>query len=240
MRPNLVIRLVHRWLAWAVGLQVLAWLVGGAVFAWLPFQDWVKAQPLIARPVPEVATPWPASPPAMGPVHGALLVAAAGGPHWKLTLADGRTQRLPADGSPWAAPDAAAVERFARRIYRGEGRLVAVERLAEVPPRLGIVQELAGRREVWRVRFDDALATRLYVDATSGEYITARTEAWVWYDLLWRLHIMDYTGGEDFNNPLLRAAAPLALLFGLSGMALALQTALRRWRDLRRGKAPRA
>lgn len=241
-------RIAHRWLAWAIGLQLLAWLLGGALFAWLPFQDWVKAQAVVtARPVPQTAPEWPATlqqavqqaAPGVA-LRGASLVAAADGPIWKLGLADGRTLRLRADGRAWAAPDAAAIERFARTLYKGPGAMLGrAEWLAVVPTRLGIVQELAGRRNVWRVRFDDGLQTRLYFEGEGGEFLTARTEAWVWYDLLWRVHIMDYGGGDDFNNPLLRAAAPLALLLGLAGALLALQTAVYRLRERRRRSAQR-
>ena len=108
--------------------------------------------------------------------------------------------------------------------------------MAEVPTRLLLVQETGGRGKLWRVGFDDSQQTRLYFDAASGEFVTARTEAWVWYDLAWRLHIMDYGGGEDFNNPLLRAAAPLALLLVLAGTVLTVQAA---WRA-RRKRADRA
>lgn len=235
-------RIAHRWLAWAIGLQMLAWLIGGAVFAWLPFQPWVKAQDKIARP--DVALPAAAAeslqramamPGSAEGLRSVALVASAVGPTWKLTRPDSRVLRQRADGQPWAAPDGPAIARFAQSIYRGDGRpLGAPQRLATVPARLGIVQELAGRRDVWRVAFDDALGTRLYFDAEGGELLTARTEAWVWYDLLFRLHIMDYTGGDDFNNPLLRAAAPLALLMGLAGTAMALQSGWWRWRERRR------
>ena len=83
----------------------------------------------------------------------------------------------------------------------------------------------------------DALQTRLYFDGASGEYLTVRTRAWVWYDFFWRLHIMDYQGGEDFNGGLLRGAALgffglCAAGLGLS--ALALRRAARRNRRMER------
>jgi uncharacterized iron-regulated membrane protein len=86
---------------------------------------------------------------------------------------------------------------------------------------------------VWQARFDDPWRTRLYIDARSGEFLAARNEAWVWYDFFWRLHLMDYGGGEDFNNPLLRTAAPLALGLVLTGGVLTV-LALRRAARARR------
>jgi hypothetical protein len=225
----------HRWLGWLVALQVLAWVAGGALFAWLPFQGWVKSADQVAKP----QAAWPAGwaqrlaaalPPDEAPLalHG---VATANGPALRLTLAGGVQRWVGADGRELPAPDAAAVARFAQSLYKGTGRLAGVERLEHVPARLGIVTELHAPRPVWRVRFDDALGTRLYIDSRSGELLAARNEAWVWYDFFWRLHVMDYGGGEDFNNPLLRAAAPLALGLVLTGALLSVRAL---WRAARR------
>ncbi len=124
-------------------------------------------------------------------------------------------------------PDEAAVRCFAQSLYRGPGRLLAVQRIAESPRRLGIVRETGARADLWVVRFDDALATRMYVDARTGRLVAARNEAWVLYDFFWRLHVMDYGAGEDFNNPLLRAAVLAAIALVMTG-ALLLILSLRR------------
>lgn len=102
-------------------------------------------------------------------------------------------------------------------------------RVAEPPRRLGIVRETAGRADLWVVRFDDLLSTRIYVDARTGQFVAARNEAWVLYDFFWRLHVMDYSAGEDFNNPLLRAAVLGATALVLTGVLL-LALSLRRRR----------
>ena len=120
--------------------------------------------------------------------------------------------------------------RFAQSLYRGPGQLATVQQLAEVPRRLGLVREVGEKKDVWQARFDDALQTRLYVDARSGELLAVRTEAWVLYDFFWRLHVMDYSEGEDFNNPLLRAAAPLALGLVLTGLVMSVLALRRAWR----------
>jgi uncharacterized iron-regulated membrane protein len=137
---------------------------------------------------------------------------------------------VPADGAPWLPPDEAAVRRFAASLYKGQAAVVAVERLPTVPPRLGIVAETGGRADLWRVRFDDALATRIYLNGRTGEFVTSRNEAWVWYDFFWRLHIMDYAQGEDFNGALLRVASVTAFGLVLAGAVLAALAVRRRWR----------
>jgi hypothetical protein len=112
--------------------------------------------------------------------------------------------------------------------------VTSVERLASVPPQLGIVAETGGRGDLWRVQFGDSLGTRIYLKGSTGEFVAVRNEAWVWYDFFWRLHIMDYAGGEDFNGTLLRVASLLAIGLVLAGAVLALLALRRRWRSWRR------
>jgi len=121
-------------------------------------------------------------------------------------------------------------------LYRGQATLTTLERLAKVPPRLGIVAETGGRGDVWRAQFDDALATRIYLNGRTGELVTSRNEAWVWYDLFWRLHIMDYAEGEDFNGTLLRGASIIAWGLVIVGAVLAVLAIRRRWRVARRSR----
>ncbi|MBQ0930124.1 PepSY domain-containing protein [Ideonella alba] len=223
----------HRWLGYLVAWQVLAWMVGGVLFAWVPFQAWVKAGDVLATATEPLPSQWPqalarAQLPDT-PVLALSSVSTAAGPAWKLRTAQGE-HWLDAQGAPLAAPDATAIARYAQQRYRGDGRLQAVERLAEVGPRWGIVRELGERREVWVARFDDTLSTRFYLDARSGELLAARNDAWVLYDFFWRLHVMDYRGGEDFNNPLLRAAALLALGLVAVGVVMLLLALRRHWR----------
>ena len=239
----------HRWLAYAVALQVLAWVLGGLLFAWLPFQGWVKGKDWVDAPKQSLPADWAqpllrvaAAAAASAPPLSIGSVATAQGPAWRLRFAGGETW-WSAGGEPLPAPDAAAVARFAQSLYRGPGQLASVRRLAEVPRRLGLVRELGEKKDVWQARFDDALQTRLYVDARSGELLAVRTEAWVLYDFFWRLHVMDYSEGEDFNNPLLRTASIGAVALVLTGsvlVTLSLARARRRRQAHRAHRAHRA
>ena len=141
---------------------------------------------------------------------------------------------VPLDGSTWETPDAETVRRFGTSLYKERADLVAVERLATVPRRLGIVAETGGRGDLWRLRFGDALATRIYLDGRTGEFVVSRNDAWVWHDFFWRLQIMDYEGGEDFNGTLLRSASVVAWMLVIAGAVLAVLAARRSWRAARR------
>ncbi|MDT9001679.1 PepSY domain-containing protein [Paucibacter sp. APW11] len=239
----------HRWLGYLVALQVVAWIVGGMVFAWLPFQAWVKgeavlkpAQLILPANWSQELAAWPVAGPVCdaagdstdaAQIRGMQLLPTAQGPAAKLVFLKGECW-LTLTGRALPAPESAAIAAYAAQLYAGRARAQAPERLTEVPRRLGLVRELGDRRAVWRVRFDDALSTRMYFDARSGAFLAVRSEAWVLYDFFWRLHVMDYTDGEDFNNPLMRAASLAALLLVLSGSALSLLAIRRAWRRSRR------
>lgn len=224
----------HRWVGYLVALQVLAWVLGGLLFAWLPFQAWVKGGEALAKPTPQaLPADWPQALAGLPTARGALLsvqsVATSAGPALKLRYADG-VHWLHAAGGELASPDAAAIGAYARALYRGAAPLAGVERLTQAPRRLGIVRELGERKDAWVARFDDGLRTRLYFDTRSGEFLTLRNEAWVIYDFFWRLHVMDYEGGEDFNNTLLRAASIAAVALVLTGLTLMVLALRRAWR----------
>jgi hypothetical protein len=223
----------HRWLGYVIALQVLAWVAGGVLFAWLPFQPWVKGGDALVKPQQPLPADWPRALAGLASDRGPMLavqsVATASGPALKLRYAQGE-QWLSAAGGELARPEAEAIGRYARTLYRGDGSLAGVQRLTEVPRRLGLVRELGEHHDAWLAHFDDALRTRLYFDARSGELIAVRNEAWVLYDFFWRLHVMDYEAGEDFNNSLLRVASIGAIALVLTGLVLMTLALRRAWR----------
>lgn len=89
-----------------------------------------------------------------------------------------------ASGHALQPPDEAAVRGFAQSPYRGSARRVEVQRLAKPRCRLGIARESGERADIWAVRFDDALAARISVDARSRQYTAARDEVWALHDFL--------------------------------------------------------
>jgi len=121
---------IHRWLGWLVGTQVLVWVTGGVVFSLLPFKDWVKGGDSMRPPAVVLPAGWAER---VAPV---LRLSYRGAP---------RPAFVPLDGSAWSAPDEAAVRRFAAALHKGGAAATAVERLDQVPLRLGIVAETDGR-----------------------------------------------------------------------------------------------
>ncbi len=228
---------IHRVLSYVVFAQVLAWILGGVVFALLPFDDLVKGGVLVEKPSPRIAGDWrralAADSSHVGEITRLETFASPAGPAFRVRGEAGQAIVL-ADGSAWRAPDSAAVAQWARSLYRAEGRLVNVARQDRDVARAGIVRETGDRRDLWRATFDDRLHTRLYFDGPSGEFVMVRNDAWVLYDFFFRLHVMDYAGGENFNNLPLRFFAVTALAFASSGLVLTFLAARRALGALRR------
>lgn len=237
---------IHRWLGWLVGVQVLVWVAGGVFFSLVPFTAWVKGGDTVKPPLVILPQGWalqvaPSLQAAarLGDVVGVTAVGTPRGPAIRVSYRGDRDPAIvPADGSAWLPPDEPALRRFATSLYQGQGTVTAVEHLEVVPRRLGIVAETGGHGHLWRVSFDDTLGTRIYLNGRTGEFVTSRNEAWVWYDFFWRLHIMDYSGGEDFNGTLLRMSSVTAFGLVLAGAVLAVLALRRRWRVLRKPRHP--
>ena len=209
---------LHKYLSYFVFLQIFLWIAGGIYFATVPFQSWVKGSDYVAPPA--LATlpdgVWQVLP-LDKPVRSLTALSSAQGVLVKASLPDG-VMWFTAEGEPAAKATSVQIERFAQALYRGPASALTVQWL-EVPPSqmLGLVRETGNRTGLWQASFAEGV--RLYFGAR-GEFQLVRTDYWIWYDALWRLHIMDYGVGEDFNNGLLRFFAWLAFVFVLTGLIM--------------------
>ena len=111
--------------------------------------------------------------------------------------------------------------------YSGEAVISRAELLATPPAEYG------RPGPVWQVVFSDDGETTLYVDPASAEVRARRSSTWRFYDFFWRLHVMDYDDGEDFNHPLLVTAAGAGLFVALSGLVLLVFRLRRTFRQVR-------
>lgn len=223
---------LHKWLALFVGIQVVLWMVGGAVFALVPFDAWVKSGEMVRKaPKPaESTTLYPLADIAArhAPLRSIELVGQGTQFYYRLTDAGGQKKLVnAADGVPLPAPDEAGIRTLGRQVYAGDAAIASVRWITTPEPRrLGLVDESQGKVNIWQVTFADRFSTRLYF-SPAGEFLRSRNDAWVLYDFFWRLHIMDYGDGEDFNNLFLRILSPLALVLVLSGVVLLFFTRFR-------------
>lgn len=81
-----------------------------------------------------------------------------------------------------------------------------------------------GELPAWRITLAGDDEAQLYLGANSGQLRAVRTNNWRLFDLLWSLHIMDYSQREQFDHWLIRVMAALGLATILSGAVLFLTT----------------
>lgn len=212
---------LHRWLGLIVGLQVFVWLMGGLVMTALPIER-VRSEHKIA-----VTAPLPIDPGAIIPFEAAASAAGAnrvaagtlgthlGQPAWRITGPDGERVLIDARSGLVLSPlDESQARAVAAADYAGPGRIAEARLLSEPPTEYG----RAG--PVWQVVFDDTDGATLYIAPDTGEVRARRGRTWRVFDFAWRLHVMDYDDGENFNHPLVQGAAGAGTLFAISGLAL--------------------
>jgi len=215
-----LLRKLHKWVGLVVGLQFLLWLASGMVMS-LFDQDAVEG--MEHRAPPKMAVEWPRD----GLLTPAQVLAASArpvesidsfwllqAPAYLLKNSHGSWLVDAHSGAELTVTAAHALE-VARAGYVGEGRPGQPQWLAQ--PTLEIRKH---RGPAWRIDFDDREATTIYVSAADGRILEHRNATWRLFDIAWMLHIMDYSGREDFNNSLLLMAALGGLWMALSGIWL--------------------
>ena len=212
---------VHKWIALVVGLQIFLWIAGGLVMSAIPIEE-VRGEHKIATPEPFTVSPGELAPlnalfdrHQISDVSEASLGNVLGEPVWRLRTPAGGNYLVDAVSGERLDP---VSEDLARRIaladYAGSGSLKTLESISDPE------SEYGRPGPVWRAEFDDGDATTLYIDPKAAEVRARRSNTWRFYDFFWKLHIMDYDDGADFNHPLLITAAGAALFVAISGLIL--------------------
>jgi len=231
---------IHKWLALVVGLQVLGWVLGGLVMTAIPIEvvrseHHVAAFQPPALPAEDVLSVGQAARAAgVEPVE-ATLKTTLRGTLWSLKDAEGKTTVVDAaTGQAMTPLTEAEARQFAAALYEGTGRPVAVRHFAEAP------QETGKEGPLWRVDFDDAEHTSFYLSPETGELASRRSNVWRLYDFFWRIHILDFKTGDNFNHPVIIGAAALTLPVVVTGLILLWIRLRRDWRGYRAQRAVRS
>lgn len=217
------LRKLHRWLGLLVFLQVLIWMGSGLVISLVDAgvaRGSTTLQQVSTTPLDGVA-PLALTALNLPPTAESLrLTRIDGEAVYRLAMPE--TVRLlhAETGRPFLI-DAERARRIAWASFAGDASIVSTTR-EQRPAALAKFEGTA-----WRVGFDDSLATDVYVDAADGRVLGHRNSRSALVEFLLKLHFMDYSGGHDFNHPLILVAAFLALWLALSG-ALLLVSSLRR------------
>lgn len=221
IRWPLVVRRTHKWIALFVGIQVVLWTLTGFYMVVVHI-DTIHGDHLVRAPAVrsyELATLVPPS----------KIVAAAPGatevrlqrlfdrPVWRVETGAGAMLYDARTGVRLSSPTESEIRALARQIYTGTGNIVSARLLTEAP------LEMQSRKPpYWQVEFEGWDRPTLYLSPTTGELISRRHNLWRIFDFAWMLHIMDYQGRTDVNNPLLRVATWSAFTMALSGAWLLL------------------
>jgi uncharacterized iron-regulated membrane protein len=225
---------VHRWLGLIVGVQLALWCVGGLIFAthdlaWVRGEDGRNSERAAGLDLARVRLAPDAAVGRLG--HGAAGAGAAGAPAVvdEITLRPllGRSVYEIRRGDVTALVDA---ESGAVLSPLGRDTAIAIARAdrAGQPEVLGALlierdpptEYREGALPAWQIGFADGEGTHVYVAANTGRITARRNDAWRRFDFFWMLHTMDYRDRDDFNHPLLIAAAAAAVITLASGFAL--------------------
>lgn len=214
---------IHKWISALAFVQLTVWSVTGFLFAFLS-QEAMKSTPLADAHRAEIA----AAPKitaaealsagqhaSLGPIARVELRALPSGTFW-LVKGEERSVRISAETGKPAPVDREEAEATARRDQPGHAAVKSAVLLEDKMP----IEYRDGVLPAWQVELSDAHATRVFVDAITGDVVSRRNDRWRSYDFLWSLHIMDYRGRENFNHPLMLGAALLALGTVVSGIVL--------------------
>lgn len=236
MKLPVVLTFVHKWIGIIVGVQIVLWVAGGLVMSAFPIElvrGETASAPPDTRPIDAAELQVSLSDvlAATGPVESLRTSRVAGRLYLEVTRAGQAPVLVDAtDGRPLETVPAALARQVAEADFTGAGSVSSVT-LQDVRS-----TEYRGTLPVWRVEFDDARDTRLYVSPHTGRLVGRRNDVWRLYDFFWMLHIMDYDERTDFNHPLLIAASVIALVVSVTGFWLLFYRVRKSdWRVFRRG-----
>lgn len=219
MRPALISRTLHKWLALIAGIPLVFWMISGFYMVVVDL-DFIHGDPLVRN----VRVPFEAKPTSISfaavadqfeDVTQVSLRALPGvsAPVFEVTTRTGKTLVDSVTAQILSPLPKDFVANLARQYYAGAGTLAALTLIERDAP-----LEIQTRPlPLWRVDFDDWLQTSLYIHPDTGVLVTRRHRFWRWFDFLWMFHIMDFDTRTDVNNALLRTATVAGLVSVLSG-----------------------
>jgi len=214
------IRSLHKWVGLILAVQFVLWMASGLVMSLLDPEKVEGAQHRIQGS--QSPRTWPT-----GMLMPSQVIAAAGRqvegldatwfrdlPVYRLQAGSSVWLVAAADGRPIQV-DTVAAKEIAASDYVGDGAPGLPARLERA------TTEVRGHEgAIWRVPFSDGDNTTLYVSAQDGRILERRNRTWRLFDVFWMLHIMDYAGRQNFNNPLVIMAASGGLWIALTGIWL--------------------
>jgi len=214
----LFLRWLHKWIGLVLGLQFVLWTFSGVAMALLDHHK-VAAEDALRPPIHDVALAQPVSLAAVGGAVGAPILNLELKPLldryvYEATTPQGVRLLDAATGRPIVV-DAQRARTLAVAAYSGSQPVRSVTSITE-----STFETRTFDRPVWRVEFADKDHTALFISAGTGQVLGAKNDTWRLWDVVWMIHIMDYTKRESFNHPLIITVATGISWLALSGLIL--------------------
>jgi hypothetical protein len=205
------VRKLHYWAGWGLGLLALSWFASGFFMTLKPIEE-IRGNHLAAEPAFDLIAADYTLPLVSG-ARSVTLIDALGTPAFVINRADGRELIDARTGGPLPEFSEADIRAKAGSVLKVESEIANMVRKDKAP------MDYSGPLPVWQITLNHPAHARLYIDAKTGQLIRVRTSRWRWFDMAWRVHILDPTG-ENFNSLWLKLTSGLASLFALSGLIL--------------------
>lgn len=218
---KIFLRKLHKWVSLAIGIQIFLWLLSGVMMAQLDpdkvsGDKWASTATAKPQPITQQALLEPHQLPIeqLENALGIHLAMNRGIPVYRIERRGGVTLLDATDGSVITFAQQFA-QQLASADFTGEGAIVSIE-----PGEAPDMETRNSSGPYWRVNFSDRANTSLYISASTGEILERRNGYWRVFDFFWMLHIMDYSGHNNFNNSLIITVALTAIWLGISGFIL--------------------
>jgi len=223
MRASFLSRRWHKWLALVIGIQALLWMISGVYMVTMNL-DYIHGDHLVKNMDDPLTTAHGDVVPfstilARNPNASRIqLVSWLGDPHYRIYSPEGAKLVNGYTGELVSPLDEGAAREVAEYHYALDGQISGASLLTD---KKDAPTEIQTRPlPLWRIDFNDAIATSLYVSPNDGRLVTRRHDFWRMFDFVWMLHIMDYEDRSDMNNNLLRVAAFVGTILSLTGIWL--------------------
>ncbi|MFT6712063.1 MAG: Na+-transporting NADH:ubiquinone oxidoreductase subunit F [Arenicella sp.] len=231
------LRTLHKWLGIVIGLQVLIWVTSGTIISLLDQQivggrstkQAVPAKQVLANAADLVPLQM-LSLSVAEPIISVRLERVVSQLVYRVKTTT-QTRSYNAETGAIFSLEQPFASQIASHSYGGQGSLLNSSYMPDGS------EEVPSAGAVWRIDFDDGVATRVYVSALDGAVVAHRNRYWKVVDFLLMLHFMDYFRAHSFNNPQIIIVGFLALWLTLSGLLLVKANFRRRdftWRGLTR------
>lgn len=224
MKFSIKLRKWHKWLALIIGVQVLLWTASGLFMSFVPIES-VRSEDLIREPIEgnldrldnyislkKVAKRLGSKFKEIQEIRMRTLL---GDPVFEVKNGHGDVVLVHAINGIILSPLSEELVRdVALSRYAGKNKINNIQLIRDP------VIEYRSNYPVWRIDFNDSNKTSFYISPDNGDLKAVRSNIWRIYDFLWMLHIMDYSGRENFNHWWLILAAFLAVSVSVTGVGL--------------------